>query len=90
MILLFITFTDSNVIAQYCTSSIIDCTQGDNILNVTFGGVNNTSTCTNAVTGYTDYPTNANVAITVVNAGVASPISVKVGFGDGQTQYVSL
>ena len=90
MILVFFCFADSNVLAQYCTPGITDCTLDDNILNVTFGGVNNTSTCANAATGYTDYTTNPNVATMNVNAGVPSPISVKVGAGDGQAEYVAV
>jgi hypothetical protein len=61
--------------AQYCTVSL-DCTDDDTITNVTFAGINNTTTCSPG--GYGNYTTLSPAQVT---AGQAYPISVTVGEG---------
>jgi len=67
----------------YCIPSInLNCADGDVITNVTFGTINNNSTCGNTTTGYSDYSTSVTPA--QVMAGSTVPISVSVGpSGDG-------
>lgn len=63
-------------ILNYC-QPVLDCTDGDLILNVTFGSINNNSDCT--ANGYTDYSTS--VPAVTVTKGDTYPISVTVGNG---------
>lgn len=69
--------------ACYCTNAInLNCTDGDLITNVTIGTMNNTTTCGNATTGYTNY--SGTVTPPVFNVGATIPVSVSVGpSGDG-------
>ena len=60
----------------YCTPAL-DCTEGDLISNVTFAGINNTTTCSPA--GYGDYTSVSNT--TTLLAGETYPIAVTVGDG---------
>ena len=60
----------------YCTPAL-DCTDGDLISNVTFAGINNTTTCSPA--GYGDYTSVSNT--TTLLAGETYPIAVTVGDG---------
>ena len=60
----------------YCTPAL-DCTDGDLISNVTFAGINNTTTCSPA--GYGDYTSVSNT--TTLLAGESYPIAVTVGDG---------
>lgn len=60
----------------YCTPAL-DCTDGDLISNVTFAGINNTTTCSPA--GYGDYTSLSNT--TTLLAGESYPIAVTVGDG---------
>ncbi|UFK96976.1 GEVED domain-containing protein [Kaistella faecalis] len=62
--------------AAYCTPAL-DCTDGDLISNVTFAGINNTTTCSPA--GYGDYTSISNT--TTLLAGQTYPIAVTVGDG---------
>jgi len=64
--------------ACYCTNAInFLCGDGDVITNVTIGTLNNTTTCGNTTTGYTNY--SGSVTPPVLNAGAAIPVSVSVG-----------
>lgn len=66
--------------ACYCTNAInFDCTDGDLITNVTFGSINNTTTCGNTTTGYTNY--SGTITPAAIVAGATLPISVTVGSG---------
>lgn len=65
--------------ACYCIPATSDCTDGDIITNVTFGTLNNNSTC--GTNGFTDYTTNNTVTIPNVIAGGGNPISVIAGDG---------
>ena len=60
----------------YCTPAL-DCTDGDLISNITFAGINNTTTCSPA--GYGDYTSVSNT--TTLLAGETYPIAVTVGDG---------
>lgn len=71
-----VTVTQSTLANCYCTP-VLDCTDGDLILNVTFGSINNNSTCGN--NGYTNY--SGTVAAPTVTTGNTYPISVTVGDG---------
>ncbi|WP_447636293.1 GEVED domain-containing protein [Flavobacterium microcysteis] len=64
--------------ACYCSNAInMNCTDGDVITNVTIGSINNTTTCGNSTTGYTNY--SGSVTPPVFNAGATIPVSVSVG-----------
>ncbi|MDP2161136.1 MAG: T9SS type A sorting domain-containing protein [Flavobacterium sp.] len=67
----------------YCTNAINwNCTDGDLILNVTMGTINNSTGCGNTTTGYTNYI--GTVAPAVFQAGTTHAVSVTVGpSGDG-------
>lgn len=69
--------------ACYCTNAInFNCADGDVITNVTIGTLNNTTTCGNTTTGYTNY--GGTVTPPVFNVGATIPVSVSVGpSGDG-------
>lgn len=58
----------------YCTPTL-DCSDGDNITNVTFQEINNTTTC--SPNGYGDYTDQ----VATVQAGGTYPMSVSVGDG---------
>ena len=65
----------------YCTNEIdYNCDEGDLILNVTFGDLDNDSECT-ALTGYTNY--SATVAAVDITKGSTENISVTVGPSGG-------
>ena len=59
----------------YCVPVDLDCTDGDLMTNVTFGTINNTSTC--GTGGYNDFTAMS----TEVTAGAVMPFSVTVGSG---------
>ncbi|KMQ72301.1 hypothetical protein ACM44_02330 [Chryseobacterium koreense CCUG 49689] len=59
----------------YCIPTALDCTDGDVMTNVTFGTINNTTTC--GTNGYNDFSAMA----TNVTPGTAMPMSVTVGSG---------
>lgn len=64
----------------YCINSVpMDCNDGDLILNVLFGSIDNSSDCGNTDTGYTSYIDSVDPAI--VRLGEAVDISVTVGDG---------
>ena len=63
----------------YCTPPTTNCNSNDNILNVTIGALNNTSTC--GTNGYTNYIDDPSVNTPSVYAGSNVPISVTVGAG---------
>ncbi|PSK91647.1 GEVED domain-containing protein [Taibaiella chishuiensis] len=69
---------------QYCTPSSTLCGYGDAITNVTFAGVNNTTTC--STNGYGNY--TASVAAATASAGTTYPISVKIE--NGGTEHASV
>jgi len=66
----------------YCSPAFnYNCSDGDLLLNVTIGSINNTTGCSGA-TGYMDYA--GTIAAPFVDAGSSLPISVTVGpSGDG-------
>lgn len=66
----------------YCTNAVdYVCSEGDLILNVTFGSINNDSECSEP-TGYTNY--GATIPAPDVQKGTTQNISVTVGpSGDG-------
>ncbi|MFM2360513.1 MAG: hypothetical protein RLY16_2506, partial [Bacteroidota bacterium] len=71
--------------ACYCTPGNTTCSLDDEILNVTIGGINNSSSgCTGS--GYTDY--TGSVAAGNLNSGVNNAMSVTVG--PGGTEYVGV
>ncbi len=70
----FIGDPDDQPVAELCTP-VLDCTDGDKILNVTFGSINNTTDC--SPDGYGDFTSMS----TDVVAGTSYPISVTVGDG---------
>lgn len=61
--------------AAYCIPVDMDCTDGDLLTNVTFGTINNTSTC--GANGYNDFTSMA----TEITPGSTMNISVAVGSG---------
>lgn len=63
----------------YCTPANSDCSDGDIITNVTFGALNNTSTCSG--TGYTNYTTNSAITIPTAIIGATNPITITAGSG---------
>ncbi len=70
----FVGDPDDQPVAELCTP-VLDCTDGDKILNVTFGSINNTTDC--SPDGYGDFTSMS----TDVVAGTSYPISVTVGDG---------
>lgn len=62
--------------AAYCTP-VLDCTDGDLITNVNFGGINNTTAC--STNGFGDY--TAMMTTTPILPGMSYPIAVTVGAG---------
>jgi len=66
----------------YCTPTILDCSDGDVITNVTIGTINNTTDC--SASGYSDFTSMA----ATVTPGQAVPVSVSVG--DGWFERVSI
>ncbi|MBA3647764.1 MAG: T9SS type A sorting domain-containing protein [Chitinophagales bacterium] len=66
----------------YCVPGGSDCSQDDNITNVTFGGINKSSAC--SVNGYANYTSSTATA----TQGTNPAISVTVG--NGGTEYVSI
>ncbi|MFZ1528677.1 MAG: choice-of-anchor J domain-containing protein [Ferruginibacter sp.] len=69
-----VTVTMNPPLACYCIPGASDCTDDDVITNVTFGTINNTTTC--SANGYGDY--FASVAPANVEAGSNMPITVRV------------
>ncbi len=71
----------------YCTPPATNCTQNDDIRNVTFGTLNNSSSfCNNA--GYMDYAGLLPVPVIPINQ--VQPIAVQVGNGAGGFEYVGV
>jgi len=68
--------------AQYCTPGSTNNGAGDQILNVTFAGINN-STGATGVSGYNDY--TATVAAASVIQGASYPASMTIN--NGGTEY---
>ena len=66
-----------NPLANCVCTPLLDCTDNDVILNVTFESINNTSTC--GTNGYSNYA--GTVAAPTVEQGSTYPISVTVGDG---------
>lgn len=58
----------------YCTPATGDCSDSDEITNVTFAGINNNSTCTTG--GYSNF--SSSVAAAQVIAGQTYPLTVTV------------
>ncbi len=69
-----VTVTLNPPLACYCIPGTSDCTDDDVLLNVTFGTINNTTTC--SANGYGDF--FSSVAPANVEAGSNMPISVRV------------
>jgi len=78
-----VTVTQNAANQCYCTNAInFNCTDGDVIQNVTFGGINNDSQCGAATTGYSNYTSSVGAANITIGTNVS--FSVKVGpSGDG-------
>jgi len=66
----------------YCTPTILECSDGDVITNVTIGTINNTTDC--SASGYSDFTSMA----ATVTPGQVVPVSVSVG--DGWFERVSI
>lgn len=66
-----------------CIPASSDCSLNDYISNVTFGTLNNTSSCTTA--GYIDY--SGSVAAPVITP--ATSVNMSVTVGNGGTEYVA-
>ena len=66
----------------YCQPPASDCTDGDEILNVTAAGINNSSTCSGP-SAYSNY--TSTVAPGSVPAGLSMPMSVTVGNGGAES-----
>ena len=66
----------------YCQPPASDCTDGDEILNVTAAGINNNSTCSGP-SAYSNY--TSTVAPGSVAAGMSMPMSVTVGNGGAES-----
>lgn len=67
----------------YCTPPDTDCTEGDEIVNVNFAGINYTSTC-NAGTGYSDFTTTVAPAQVTIGQPYTLYVTANgsgVGFG---------
>lgn len=63
----------------YCTNEFpFDCADGDVILNVSLGTINNDTDCANDTTGYSDY---TSLEPTELTAGANTSMSVTVGAG---------
>lgn len=71
--------------AAYCTP-VLDCTDGDLITNVTFAGINNTTTC--STNGYGDF--TAISSTTPLLPGSSYPISVSVFNGSWPYEDVAV
>ena len=71
-------------LACYCIPGNTNCNLDDDILNLTFAGINNNSLC--GTNGYTDY--TPTVAPASVIAGGTYPMSVRVG--PGGREYVAV
>ncbi len=67
----------------YCIPSTVNCSLNDAITNVTFGGINNTTTCSS--NGYGNF---TSLASGNAIAGATNPIKVTVG--PGGTEYVGV
>lgn len=61
---------------EYCTPSILECGDGDIIMNVTFAGIDNDSAC--SPDGYGDY---TDLAPAMVLAGETYDLSMTIGNG---------
>ncbi len=73
-----VSVAQNDITACYCLPTInFNCTDGDLITNVTFGSINNTTTCGDPVTGYTNY--SSSIPPAQVEVGTTVPISVSVG-----------
>jgi hypothetical protein len=66
----------------YCTPGATNPSAGDQVLNVTFAGINNTTGVGNA-TGYNDYTSSVSPA--TVSIGGSYPISMTINYGG--TEY---
>ena len=69
-------------LCNYCVAdNTFGCTDGDEITNVTFAGINNTTGCAGDAGGYNDYTTISGNVVT----GTAYPITISTGTGGGLT-----
>lgn len=68
----------------YCIPGSTDCTDGDVITNVTFAGINSSTSCSGA--GYGDY--TGTSALATVTQGQTYPVAVTVG--NGGTEHVRI
>ena len=69
-------------LCNYCVAdNTFGCTDGDEITNVTFAGINNTTGCAGDAGGYNDYTTISGNVVT----GSAYPITISTGTGGGLT-----
>ena len=71
----------------YCIpENVTGCTGGDEITNVTFAGINNTTACGGDAGGYNDYSS----IVGSITAGSSYPISVSTGIGATTADGVSV
>jgi len=70
----------------YCAANqTTGCASNDEISNVTFGTLNNTTTCT-AMPSFTDYSST----VAAPNVTIASTLPISVTVGSGGTEYVAV
>ena len=80
-----VSITQSNFLNCYCTPGNTNCGASDDILNVTFGGINNNSSastdCLSGSNGYVDFTATPTGN---VFSGISNPISVTVNNGGSE------
>ncbi|HEY9176317.1 MAG TPA: GEVED domain-containing protein [Flavipsychrobacter sp.] len=78
---------NNSFLACYCTAANTSgCSFGDNISNVTFGTLNNSSGCVGSAPSYINY--SGSVSAPNINIGSTNSISVSVG--SGGTEHVAV
>jgi hypothetical protein len=70
----------------YCTPGPVDCSTGDEINNMVFATISNTSTCNGNMSGYDDY--TASVATATINA--LQTYTMEVTLGNDYNENVSV
>ena len=80
-----VSITQSNFLNCYCTPGNTNCGASDDILNVTFGGINNNSSAsTDCPTGSNGYVDFTGTPTGNVFSGINNPISVTVNNGGSE------
>ncbi len=70
--------------AQYCPGASMDCSDSDEIINVTFAGINHNSTCDDGVDGYSDF-TSTTAAQVTPGQNYTLTVSIPEHFGISST-----